>query len=382
MRCGQVGFSKLLQLLALLFALAANSVSLWAAELVVAQVAPFAGNLAGAGRDFNLGAMICFDDLNARGGVNGNTIRFMSRDDGYKPDETVRLFESIVKNDDPIAFIGLIGTEGAEALIKKGSLDQAGIPIVGIRSGSNSLRSQNMLFHLRPSNRGEAEKMADQLVNMGIQSIAVFYEDQPSGLEGVAGVEEALVAKKLKLVAQASYKKGSIDVAAAVSAIGKANPAAVIMLSNTVASVAFVKGYRAAGLSSQLFIGALTDAEQFQEQVGAELARGISVAQVVPSPYRRQTSVAADFERLTTKIGLSRARVNFASLEGYLTARVLIEGLKQTGKTPTRAALFKALESMKNVEVGGFMVNFSTPQHTGSSYVDLSVFGAGGRILQ
>ncbi len=381
MRCGQVRFSKLLRLLTLFFVLAANSGGLWAAELVVAQVAPFAGNLAGAGRDFNLGAMIGFDDINARGGVNGNTIRFVSRDDGNKPQETVRLVESLIKSEEPIAFIGLIGSDGAEALIKKGDLAQAGVPVLGVRSGAKSLRNEHMFFHLRPSDREEAEKVADQLITMGIQSIGVFYEDE-IGLEGLAGVDDELKAKKLKMVVAASYKKGSLDVSAAVGAIGKAKPAAVIMLSSTVASVAFVKEYRAAGHTSQLMIASRTDAEQFQEQVGAEMARGISVAQVAPSPYRRQLAVAADFERLTKKIGLSRARVNFASLEGYLAARVLIEGLKQSGKTPTRAALLRALESMKNADVGGFAVNFSTPQHTGSQYVELSVFGSGGRILQ
>lgn len=382
MRSGLIDFLKWLPCFVLAFILTTNTGNLRAEEIVVAQVAPFAGNLAGAGRDFNLGAMLCFDEANARGGIHGSTIRLVSRDDGNKPEETARLFESIAKTENPVAFIGLISAEGTEALIQKGALEQVGAPVVGIRSGSGSFRNQKMLFHLRPSNREEAEAMGDQLLAMGIRKIAVFYEDNSSGLEGLAGFEEVFGPKGLTLVAKGSYQKGSIDVAAAVDTIGKAGPAAVVMLSSTVASTAFIKGFSAAGHRALLMTGSSTDAEQLHDQLGTELARGVAVAQVVPSPYRRVESVAADFQRLATKIGLNKARVNFASLEGYLTARVVLEALKLSGRAPTRAALVSALESMKNLDVGGFLVDFSTPQHRGSRYVELSVFGAGGRIFQ
>lgn len=367
-------------LLLVLLAAAAGAVS--ARELVVAQIAPFAGNLAGAGRDFNLGVMISFDEINAKGGVNGNKLRLTSRDDGYRIEETIRLVDDVIGTEDPIALIGLTGTSNIEALLKKGTLEQARIPVVGVRSGAISLRQNRMIFHLRPSLRDEAEKMTDQLAGMGIERIAVFYEDDSTSLEGLAGVENALRKYQQNLVAVASYKKGSIDVDSAVAFIGKTNPAAVIMLSNTVSSAAFAKKFREQGHSGQLLIGSLTDAEQFAELAGSQLARGVAVAHIVPSPYQKLFSVAADFGRLALKLGLNPSRANYASFEGYLTARILIDALHNSGVSPTRATLYKALEAMQNADIGGFSVNFSPTRRSGSSYINLSVFGINGRILQ
>ncbi|EGF31745.1 putative LEU/ILE/VAL-binding signal peptide protein [Oxalobacteraceae bacterium IMCC9480] len=356
--------------------------TLSAKELVVAQVAPFAGNLAGAGRDFNLGVMISFEEINAKGGINGNKLRLTSRDDGYRIDETLRLVDDVIDTEQPIALVGLTGDSNIEALLKKGILEQARIPVLGVRSGAMSLRQNRMLFHIRPSLRDEAAKMTDQLASMGMQRIAVFYEDDSTSLEGLAGVEDALRNYKLKLVASASYKKGSVDVDSAIASIGKVNPAAVIMLSNTISSVAFAKKFREQGQTGQLLIGSLTDAEQFAELAGPSLARGIAVAHIVPSPYQKLFSVANDFDRLTLKLGLSRARANYASFEGYLTARILADALLNSGTRPTRETLYKALEAMRDVDVGGFIVNFSPTQRSGSSYINLSVFGVNGRILQ
>ena len=73
---------------------------------------------------------------------------------------------------------------------------------------------------------------------------------------------------------------------------------------------------------------------------------------------------------------------DFSSMEGYLTARVFVEGLRRAGKTPTREALISALESIKSLNLGGFTIGYSSQNHQGSSYTDLTIIGRDGKFVR
>jgi ABC-type branched-subunit amino acid transport system substrate-binding protein len=73
---------------------------------------------------------------------------------------------------------------------------------------------------------------------------------------------------------------------------------------------------------------------------------------------------------------------SFTSLEGFIAARIMVEGIKRAGKDLTREKLISALESMSNVDLGGFQVTFSPKNHNASSYVDLTMIGKTGQFVR
>ncbi len=162
------------------------------------QVAPFGGPLAVSGRDFNLGAMIAFDEINAAGGIGGHRLKLVSRDDGYRSTETVRLVADLIEQDNPVALIGMWGAENIHAVLDKDLLDKAGLPVVGVRSGSSALRSKGALFHVRASYREEVQRILDQVQTMGSSRVAVIYEDTDFGREAWADSQAALAKRNLK----------------------------------------------------------------------------------------------------------------------------------------------------------------------------------------
>lgn len=85
----------------------------------MAQLLPFGGPLAVSGRHFNLGAMVAFEGINASGGINGNRLRLVSRDDGYRSADTVQHVRELLEQDNPIASIGMWGAENIEATVSK-----------------------------------------------------------------------------------------------------------------------------------------------------------------------------------------------------------------------------------------------------------------------
>ena len=102
--------------------------------------------------------------------------------------------------------------------------------------------------------------------------------------------------------------------------------------------------------------------------------RGVAVSQVVPLPTSEGEALGRDYVKQIG--GVSNA--SFASLEGYIGARVLVEGLKKAGKAPTRESLVDALERLGTIDLAGFKVKFAPGNHNGSSLVELTVIGAQG----
>lgn len=352
-----------------------------ARDLVVGQVAPFGGPLAVSGRDFNLGAMIAFDEINAAGGISGNRLRLVSRDDGYRSAETVRLVEDLIEQDNPVALIGMWGAENIDAVLDKDLLEKAGLPVVGVRSGSSALRSKGALFHVRASYREEVQRILDQVQTMGSSRIAVIYEDTDFGREAWADAQAVLARRNLKPLAVAVQARNDLKVDAAVHKIAAAEPQAVLLVANTPVAGALIKGLRAKNSPSFIFTTSTVDAEQLVTQLGVT-AGGVAVAQGVPNPYKATAPIAMDFKRRMALLGIDPVRANFASLEGYIVARIVVEGLRRAGKDPQRKDLVRGLESLRRADLGGFMVDFGPGQREGSRFVDLSLIGSDGRIRQ
>lgn len=355
-----------------------------AKEIVVGQVAPFSGPLAPTGRDISFGAQTYIASVNAKGGVNGNKIRLVTRDDGYKVDETVRYTKELLTKEPLTALIGIVGTGNNEALLQQKILADAGIPLVGARSGATSLHQpfNPWIFHLRASYHDEVGKVVDTLARLGFQRLAAFYQDDPFGADGVVGVEEAMKRNKLTLVAKAGYPKNTTQVDKAVEAITKADPQAVVMISNTAASAAFLKKLRAVGNNAQLFCVSVTDPAQLVKMVGEEPARGFVIAQVIPNPTRTYIPIVKEFLAALEKYGPQGAKPSYTALEGYIYAKVLVEGLKRAGAAPTREGVIEALSTIHTWDMGGFTVDFGPNKRDGSNYVELTVIGKGGKVLQ
>lgn len=345
------------------------------------QVAPFGGPLAVSGRDFNLGAMIAFDEINAAGGIGGHRLKLVSRDDGYRSTETVRLVADLIEQDNPVALIGMWGAENIHAVLDKDLLDKAGLPVVGVRSGSSALRSKGALFHVRASYREEVQRILDQVQTMGSSRVAVIYEDTDFGREAWADSQAALAKRNLKPQAVAVQASNDLKVDATVQKIVAAEPQAVLLVANTPVAGAVIKGLRAKNSPAFIFTTSTVDAEQLVTQLGAAAA-GVAVAQGVPNPYKATAPIAMDFKRRMASLGIDPVRANFASLEGYIVARIVGEGLRRAGKDPQRKDLVRGLEGLRRADLGGFMVDFGPGQREGSRFVDLSLIGSDGRIRQ
>jgi len=355
-----------------------------ASEIIIGQVAPFSGQLAPTGSYLRAGAQLYFDAINAGGGIHGATIRLVSRDDGYKAEETVRLARELLKESQPLALFGFVGTGNVEALMKAKILDEAGIPLVTVRTGASSVAGSNnpYIFLTRASYAEEVEKIVQQYATTGYTRFAIFYQNDAFGLDVLSSAEAALKKAGGSLLSKGAYEKNTTQVESAVKSIAAASPQAVVMIANTAASAEFLKQSRAAGNLAQYVALSTTDGGQVAKLIGAEKAHGLAITQVVPDPNSRTDPLSREIQENFRKFPPKDIVLNHTFVEGYLGAKVLGETLRRAGPNPTRKKLHDALEALKEYDVGGMYLGFSASRHAGSHFVDITILNREGKLLR
>ncbi len=354
-----------------------------AAEIVIGQVAPLSGVLASTGQQMVLGGKLCFDAVNAAGGIHGASIRHEVLDDGYKVDDTVRLTRQLLARAEVVALFGLAGTANIGQLLQDGVLAQGGAALVAPYTGGESLRTpfNPWIFHVRAGYADEAEHLVQQLSTIGVERVAVMYQDDGFGKAGLQGVQAALARRGRKSIAEASYPRNTDQVDAAVQAIQAADAQAVILIAVNRPAAAFIKRYREGGGGAQLYSISVVDPAELVQLAGLKNVHGVGITQVVPYPFRPMLPVVREYRQLL-KAHAPAAEISYASFEEFLGAKVLVEGLRRAGPQPTRAKVLKALESLHEFDLGGMTVGYSPTNRIGSRNVEVTVIGSGGKLVR
>lgn len=358
---------------------AALALPAWAQArtIVLGESAAFSGPAAQLGIQMNKGAKLYIDQINAAGGVNGHPIELRTLDDGYEPDRCKANTEKFIK-DDVFALFGYVGTPTCVAALPL--VNDAKIPFFGPFTGAEALRDpfSRVVFHLRASYYDETGLIVKQLTSLGLQKIAVFYQNDSYGMAGLEGVKRALKPLNLEPVALGTVERNTVDVAKAVAAIVPKMPDAVVQISAYKSCAAFIREARKAGYGGTFYNVSFVGTQALADELGRD-GRGIMVSQVVPFPFSTTTPISREYLD-AMKRGGADAVPNYSSMEGYLAAKVVVEGLKRAGKNPNRDAFVNGLESIQNTSFGGFNVNFGPRDHVASKFVDISMITEDGKV--
>ena len=354
---------------------AATAFSKESGNLVLGQSAPNTGPSAQLGIQLNRGARLYFDKVNAAGGVNGQKIELRMLVDGYEPDRCKANTEKFL-NDDVFALFGYVGTPTSVACLPM--VKDSGIPFFGPFTGAMALRQPVLknVFHVRASYDDETALIVNQLHNLGLSKIAVFKQNDAYGQAGLDGVNKALKALDLAPVAVGAFERNTVNVAEAVKTIVAAQPDGVVQIGSYKACAAFVRQARAAGYGGQFFNVSFVGTKALSDELKDE-ALGVVVSQVMPYPFSPAVPIVRDYLDAVKAAG-GDATANYSSLEGYIDARVFVEGLRR-GRANTREGLASGLESLQHYDFDGLNLNF-TRDHVASHFVELSMLTGDGGV--
>lgn len=346
---------------------------------------PFSGPNGAYGQDMKNVITAYFDQINKAGGVNGRKIDLVALDDGYETDRTVANSKKLIDESKVFALLQYYGSSPTTKAMND-VFGPAKVPLVGTISGAGTLRqpvkdnpNNKYMFNVRASYADETEAIVNQLVGLGLKNIAVFYQNDGFGLSGLDGVKAALKKHNMEPSAVGTVERNSLDVDAAVKAIAKSSPQAVVMVTLYKPTAAFVKAMRKINQNPQFMTLSPVGADLLVAELGND-ARGIGISQVMPYPFNDTTPVVREYQRLMQ--GVKSTNYSYYGIEAYITAKVMVEAIKRSGKDLTREKLVQTLEGMSNFDLGGFRVSFTANERAGSRFVDLTVVGSGGRVLR
>lgn len=348
------------------------------AQILIGQTAGFTGPVGAGVKEVTEGAKLYFNAVNARGGVGGQKIELISLDDKFDPKLAGENARQLVEGKNVTALFLTRGTPHTEAVLPV--LQQYGVPLVGPSTGAMLLHQpvQKHIFNVRATYQREAEKAVAHLSSMGITRIGVIYTDDSFGADGLKGAQKGLAATKHTAVAQEKLSRAKPDFSTIAPAIQQANAQAVIIIATGPAVVDGIKALRAAGSVAQIVTLSNNASSGFAKSLG-DNGRGVIVTQVFPSERSIAYPMVKEALQMAAKTK-PPTDLSPAMLEGFAAAKVLVEGLRRAGAKPNRESLQAALENMKKFDLGGLEVGYSTDDHSGLDFADLSIVGTDGKF--
>lgn len=347
-------------------------------KVVLGQSVPLTGAASEIGLAFAAGAKLYVDAFNARKNNPGWSFELRQLDDSYDAGKAAANAKKLLDDGADVLF-GFVGTASADA---GSAAAKAGDAVLfGPFAASDTLRdtSHPHVFHVRPSMADEAFKMVRHCATLGQTRIAVLAEDDAMGRAGLASVNQAIAELKLPpLVASAFVPVNSDKVDAAVTALSKAQPQAIIQVSLFSTTAAFIRKMRKTGYAGSFMNFSVVGIDPLFTALGKEIG-GVVVSQVVPSP--KSTAVPIVKEYLAA-IDASDQSPSYESLEGYIAAKSLAEAVRRAGRGFDRASLQKAMNGMTDYDVGGFRINLRAGIRDSVRAIDLITITADGKIIR
>jgi branched-chain amino acid transport system substrate-binding protein len=345
-------------------------------EIRFGMAAPFSGSAKELGRQMKLGIDTAFNRVNEAGGVEGRMLKLIAADDGYEPTRTPDAMKQLYEKDQVFGIIGNVGTPTAVVAVPY-ALERRML-FFGAFTGANVLRHDppdRYVFNYRASYAEETDAVVRYLVKLRripIRQIAVFAQQDTYGDSGFAGVSKAVRALGADdaAIVRLNYKRNTVDVDDAINQLKLQKPPikAVVMVATYRAAAKFIEKthdlYPGMIYTNVSFVGSTALADELM-LLGPRFASGVIVTQVVPA-VSGYSSAVLEYKNALAKYFPGESP-DYVSLEGYVAANVLIQGLKRTGPQIDTEKLIDVLENTRNFDLGlGAQLSFGRAEHQAS----------------
>jgi branched-chain amino acid transport system substrate-binding protein len=342
-------------------------------EITIGSSLALGGHAEFLGNQYLRGAMCLIEQTNKDGGIHNRKIKVIAYDDGYDPPRCVNNTERLIFKDKVFCLFCYVGTPTTVKIID--IVEDNKIPLLGLFTGADKLRFpfRHYIFNVRSSYYQETNAVVRYFVEeKGLRRLAVFYQYDDYGFDGLKGTQIALQKYGLTPVATGSFVRGTLEIEDALDKIQASGAQAVIMIGTYSPCAKFIKEARTRKYNPLFHNVSFVGADKLVEELG-DAGEGVLVTQVVPPPTQRILLPATEqYSRLLNQY-YPQDEPNFVSFEGFINARILIEALRRTGRDITREGFIRALESIKEHYVGiGAIINFGPQDHQGIDDVYLT----------
>ncbi len=333
------------------------------------------------GRQTVLGASAYLHLINDEGGVFGRKIQLQAFDDSYDPERAPSCFKRMTK-EGVFALGFFVGTPTAKVYVPMAQEEK--IPVVGLFTGAQMLYEplKHEIINVRASYYDETREQVDKLWEQNVRKIGVLYQDDPFGKAVLDGVKLALQKHNAVPVGLGTFNRGSDEIDGGLKEVMAAHPQAVVIAGPYAPTAAIVKQAHADRWRPQFLAVSFVGTEEFIKEAGAD-AEGTIITQVMPPYDHSDYPTVALYRKYLAKYSPGEAPT-FTSLEGFVDAMVVVEGLKRAGKDVTREKFISAIESIHEMNFGlgpRLILNYSATDHKGFDNVYPTIVKGGQPVL-
>lgn len=348
--------------------------------ILIGQTIGVTGTLSGTVKEMNEGARAYLAVVNKQGGVNGRKIELRTLDDQYLPEKSAANAKALIEKDRVFALFQSRGTPQTLAILPE--LTAHKVPLIAPSTGAESLHVpvNRLVFNVRAKYQDEVIKAIEHFNTLGMKNIGLltYEKDDALGLDGLNGFNKGMAEFRLKPAFIEIFPRLKPNVDGVAQKLVSESPDALIIVSSGANTVDVIKAIRARGGKMQIMTLSNNSSKDFIQDLGAD-ATGVVVSQITPPPNLSTTILGQEFQAAAKAVN---ATVSYAGMEGYLSAKVMVEGLRRAGRNLTRENLVRAMETMQRVDMGGVSLSYSEKDHTGSNYVELTLIGKDGRYVR
>ena len=296
---------------------------------------------------------LVFNEVNAKGGVNGLQLEAIFLDDKFQPNLTQKHVKTLKSQYDCDILLCPFGCPVVSLIPKVKNKE---LLVAFPYDGSMELRDPELkyMLNIRPSCYHEGYALIKYAhENLKGKRVAIFYMDSSYGKSGLAGAQQALKDLGITEWLETSHLPNSMDVENSVEKIKTFNPDTILFCSIHEPANELIRQLGVINVVGKNLLG--IHPHGYQRATLKKLGFNIIVTRIVPNWKDDSIQLIQEYN---THIKNASCNPSFASLEGFIAASVFVDALKKVVGEITNDKIVEAIESMKNYNLKGLELNF------------------------
>jgi len=304
-----------------------------------------------------------------QGGVCGRDIVLKVEDNGNDPAKALEVTRKLLEKDKVFAIFGAVGDLPHSSV--QVYLNEQGVPDLFVTGGAHNYGAEPEKYPWTvggiPDYRIEGSFFGRYISeNLPGKKVAVLWENQYLGWDGLEGVKAGLDPEKNELVSEQSYEASAVDIRSQIINMKDAGAEVVILYTTPGFTAQAIKQADRMGWHPQLMASYTNSDPILFQFVSPELAEGLISFNAFKPPEDTDDPAIAQHHEIMRDYGGPSSPGVF-TVYAQLTAEVLVEALSRTCDNLTRQGLMDAIESLRDYQSGlvleGVTITISDTDH-------------------
>jgi branched-chain amino acid transport system substrate-binding protein len=337
----------------------------YAADIKLGVSGPFTGGSASMGVSMRDGVRLAAKEINAAGGVNGNKLVLLERDDEAKNERGVQIAQELINNEKVVATLGYINT--GVALASQRFYQDAKIPVMNnVATGSLITKQfpnapENYIFRNGAPDNIQAPMIAKEAVEKrGLKKVAILADSTNYGQLGREDLEKALKGYGVTPVAVEKFNIGDVDMTSQLLKAKNAGADVILTYAIGPELAQIANGMAKLGWKKPMIGSWTLSMASFIDTAGKNGNGATMPETFIQQPAttpKRKAFVESYLKEFKPKNGVIASPVSAA--QGYDSVYLLAAAIKQANSTEGPKIL-AALQDLK-APVDGVVMTYNKP---------------------